>query len=82
MKKLKKITLADGHELSAVEMAMLEGGDYFPLKCEQPLEACSAPFYSTFNELLGFYDGTCLYGYVGVKDNPQYYEYKLYCVPN
>ena len=36
MRKLKKFTLAEGHELSAEEMAMLEGGDFIPFSCNYP----------------------------------------------
>ena len=69
MRKLKKFTLAEGHELSAEEMAMLEGGDFIPFSCNYEHAACVVLGDA------GVYTGTCQY--VGLNG-----ETVLACVKN
>ena len=84
MRKLKKFTLAEGHALSSSEMAMLEGGEYFPLDCKDKEigEACAVIYYSTSGEIAGFYDGTCKYSYVEVVSGLNVYQYQFACIRN
>ncbi len=82
MRKFKKIRLPEEHVLSSEEMAMLEGGDYYPVDCKIEGKKCSIVHYSSTGSIAGFYDGTCKYGYVALVPGLSIYEYKFACIPD
>ena len=61
MRKIKSFSLAQGHELSCEEMAMLEGGDFISFYCQNEYAACA------IYEGDGVSTGTCYFVGIGTE---------------